>query len=209
MKYLKTFVSAILAGLCIGIGGVVFLSVDDKLTGSFFFTLGLFVICSMGFHLFTGKVCYVFQNDKTYNLSIPVIWGGNLVGTFAVAKLMLMTRAGGNISGKAQALCGIKLDDSYISLFVLGIFCNILIFIAVDGYKNIPYELGKYLSLFFGVIVFILCGFEHCVADMFYFSAAEMWSTEALLRLLVITFGNAVGGVFVPFVRDRISEKKE
>lgn len=57
-----------------------------------------------------------------------------------------------------------------MSLFILGIFCNLLIFVAVDGFKENPHEIGKYLSLFFGVSVFIICGFEHCVADMFYFS---------------------------------------
>ncbi|MCM1441307.1 MAG: formate/nitrite transporter family protein, partial [Roseburia sp.] len=95
----------------------------------------------------------------------------------------------------------------YLSLFILGVLCNILIFIAVDGFKNNPHELGKYLSLFFGVTVFILCGFEHCVADMFYFTAAGAWSADALVRLLVITLGNAVGGVLLPLCREWLKEK--
>ena len=52
-----------------------------------------------------------------------------------------------------------------------------------------------------GVIVFILCGFEHCVANMFYFSAANMWSGKALLYMLVMTLGNACGGVIIPLCR--------
>ena len=200
MNYVKTLISAVLAGICIGIGGVVFLSVEDKLVGSFFFTTGLFVICTMGFHLFTGKVCYVLKNDRTYAFQLPVIWIGNLMGTTLVAKLVSMTRISG-IAQKAAALCDTKLSDSCISLFILGIFCNILIYIAVEGYGNIPHETGKYLALFFGVMVFILCGYEHCVADMFYFSAADMWSSEAVMRLLVITLGNVVGGVAFPICR--------
>jgi len=200
MNYIKTLISAVLAGICIGIGGVVFLSLDDKLAGSFFFTTGLFVICSMCFHLFTGKVCYVLKNDRDYALGLPVIWIGNLIGTSLVAKLVSFTRISG-IAVKAGALCETKLSDSLISLFILGIFCNMLIYIAVEGYGNIPHETGKYLALFFGVMVFILCGYEHCVADMFYFSLADMWSSGALVRLLVITLGNVVGGVAFPICR--------
>ena len=50
-------------------------------------------------------------------------------------------------------------------------------------------------------MVFILCGFEHCVANMYYFSVAGMWSGKTLLYLLVMTLGNAVGGVVFPVIR--------
>ena len=81
MKIGKTFVSGILAGISIAIGGLVFLSVENRVIGAALFTVGLFSVCSFGFHLFTGKVCYVFQNDKEYAIQLPVIWLGNLVGT--------------------------------------------------------------------------------------------------------------------------------
>ena len=78
---------------------------------------------------------------------------------------------------------------------------SILMFIAVDGFKNNPHEVGKYIGIFLGVTVFILCGFEHCVANMFYFSAANAWSGKALLYLLVMTLGNTCGGVSIPLCR--------
>ena len=98
-------------------------------------------------------------------------------------------------------LCQTKMDDQLLSLFLLGILCNIFIYIGVEGYRTITYEVGKYLALFFGVMVFILCGYEHCVADMFYFSVAGMWNGRSILCLLVITLGNAVGGIIFPLVR--------
>jgi len=206
--YNKTLMSAILAGVCIGIGGVVFLSLEDKVLGALFFTIGLFVICTMKFHLFTGKICYVFKNDKSYALQLPIIWIGNLIGTNLVARLVSFTRIVG-IAEKATNMCNTKLSDSYASLFVLGILCNMLIYIAVEGYANILHDVGKYLSLFFGVAVFILCGFEHCVADMFYFSMADMLGTDGVfIRLLVITLGNAVGGVFFPLCRAYLEKSK-
>ena len=73
--------------------------------------------------------------------------------------------------------------------------CNVMIYIAVDGYNKIEMEIGKYASLFLGVMVFIICGFEHSVADMFYFWVRGGYTMDMVVRLLVITFGNAVGGI--------------
>lgn len=209
MHRLKTFVLGIAAGIMIAIGGTVSLASDVKVIGALFFTVGLFVICTFGYNLFTGKICYVFERDKNYALDLPIILVGNFVGTFAVALINSLTRFGPMLTEKAIALCDPKLSDSLLSLFLLGIGCNILIFVAVDGFARIENAVGKYLSLFFGVMVFILCGFEHCVADMFYFSMAGAWSWDTLLRLLVIVLGNAVGGVLMPLLRMWISRSKK
>lgn len=200
MGSLKTFLYAVMAGVCISIGGTVFLSVENKTVGALFFTVALFTICTFGFNLFTGKVSYLFENDRKYAADVALIWVGNLVGTWGSSLLISATRIG-SISERAADMCQVKLNDSLFSVFILAIFCNLLIFIAVDGYKNNPHEVGKYLSLFFGVMVFILCGFEHCVANMFYISMAGMWSGKALLFILVNSAGNAVGGWIIPLLR--------
>lgn len=206
MKHVKILVSAILAGICIGLGGVAYLSVENKVVGAVLFTVGLFTICTFRLHLFTGKVAYIFQQDKAYARTIPIIWVGNLIGTWLVGFLMQGTRAD-NIVERAAALCQIKLDDNLLSLFILGIFCNMLIYIAVDNFNNNPHEIGKYLALFLCVVVFVLCGFEHCVADMFYFSIARMWSVDAVVCILVVTLGNVVGGVLFPLTRRWMSKE--
>ena len=207
MKYLKLFLSAVLAGVSIAIGGTVSLMVGGGVLGAALFTVGLFTVCCFGFHLFTGKVCYVFENDRSYALGLPVIWLGNLAGTYLTALLEGLTRHGPKLREAAAALCAAKLDDSLLSLFLLGLGCNILIFIAVDGYGKNPHQLGKYLSLFFGIMVFILCGFEHCVADMYYFSMGGVWSGAVLGRLLIITLGNCAGGVLLPLARRAVRGK--
>ena len=201
MNYLKTFVGAILAGMSIAIGGLAFLSVDNKVVGATLFTVGLFTVCTMGFNLFTGKVCYVFDRGRSYALGMPLIWAGNFAGAWLTASAERLTRVGPALQEKAAAMCEVKAGDSLLSLFILGIFCDILIYIGVDGYNNNPHEVGKYLALFFGVTVFILCGTEHCVADMYYFSVAGMWNGHTLLCLLVISLGNAFGGVLLPLLR--------
>ena len=202
MNYLKTFIGAVLAGMSIAIGGLVFLSVDDRVIGSALFTVGLFTVCTMGLNLFTGKVCYVLQNNRDYALALPIIWIGNLAGTGLIALFASLTRNAPALAEKAAGMCQTKLNDNLISLFCLGILCNILIYIGVEGFKNIPHEIGKYLALLFGVMVFILCGTEHCVADMFYFWIAGAWSARAVVCILIITLGNAVGGVIFPVLRD-------
>lgn len=201
MKRVKTFLSGILAGICIAIGGTVFLSLDSKIAGSFFFTAGLFTICTFGLHLFTGKVCHVFEKGGDFALDLPVIWLGNLVGTGIMALAERYTRIGPALEKKAVEICEAKLGDSLGSIFLLAVFCNILIYIAVENFNQNPHEVGKYLALFFGVVVFILCGFEHCVANMYYFSVARMWSGRTLLYLLAMSLGNAVGGVLFPLAR--------
>lgn len=205
MKTMKLFLSALLAGISIGLGGVVFLSVESKVVGAFLFAVGLFMVCTFGFHLFTGKVCYVFQNGKDFALGLPVIWLGNLCGTGLTAGCVALTR-NAVIAERALALWQTKLGDNLCSLFSLGILCNIFIYVAVEGYNKNPHELGKYLSILFGVIVFILAGTEHCVADMFYLWMSGAWCGRAVVSLLVITAGNAVGGVLFPVIRSYINK---
>lgn len=201
MEKLKTFAFAVLAGTCIAVGGAAYLSVESKLIGALLFTVGLFTVCTFGLNLYTGKVCYVFENKAGYLLDVIIIWLGNLVGTWLAAQAYLATRIGEAMAVKASALCEVKLGDDIVSIFILAIFCNVMIFIGVDGFKRNPHEVGKYLALFFGVVVFIICGFEHCVANMFYFSVAGVWSAKTFGYLLVMTLGNAVGGVILPLIR--------
>ena len=195
MSNKRVFISAILAGICIGIGGTVYLSLDNKVLGSLFFTIGLLTICSHGLHLYTSKVCYIFDYDSKYKLQVTMIWTGNLIGTGLVAFLVRMTRLAEKLVSAAEKLCSTKLADEYISLFILGMLCNVMIYIAVDGYNKIEMEIGKYSSLCLGVMVFIICGFEHSIADMFYFWVKGGYTVEVIVRLLVITAGNAVGGI--------------
>ena len=75
----------------------------------------------------------------------------------------------------------------------------------LDSFKSAPHELGRYLALIFGVMVFILTGTEHSVADMYYFSAAGiLFRGDSLVCILTITLGNACGGVFIPLVRKAV-----
>lgn len=207
MEKFRIFLSSILAGMAIAIGGIANLTLENKVAGAIFFTAGLFTVCVFGFHLFTGKVCYVFENKAGYIIDLAVIWLGNLAGAVITGFLILQTRISG-INEKAITMVSGKLSQSPLSVFILGIFCNIMIYIAVEGYRSCKHEIGKYLAIFFGVTVFVLCGFEHCVANMFYLTMANAWDQKALLFLLINTAGNIVGGMLIPGIRLVINKDK-
>lgn len=197
----STFIKAVLAGFCIGVGGDVFLALlaTNKPLGAILFSVGLFTICTHGLNLFTGKACYILDNKPSYHLTLVVIWIGNLVGTWIMSLFVSLTRLAPSFAAAAQMLTAAKNADSLLSLFFLGAICNVLIYIAVEGYKNNPHEFGKYLALILGVSVFILIGSEHSVADMFYYAVAgELFKGDAILRLVVISLGNVFGGLLIP-----------
>lgn len=197
---INILVRAFLTGIAIGIGGTVFLSCESKVVGAALFGTGLFVILTFGFYLYTGKVGYIVENKLNYAGEVALIWVGNFIGTFTMAKLILLTRIAG-ISAKASSMCQVKMNDSLGSIFILAVFCGILMFIAADGYKKIEHSVGKFLAIFLPVIVFILSGFEHCIANMFYFSIASAWNTSSLGYLMIMTLGNAAGGMLIPLCR--------
>lgn len=197
-KYVDYVIKGIYAGMMIGIGAVVLLSNSNNVLGAFFFSIGLLMICMYGMNLYTGKVGYILINkfDYVYELFLSLI--GNFIGTFIVGRLVLLTRISG-ISEKANAISMVKLNDSLLSIFILSIFCGMLMYIAVNNYKKVNNDFGKYLSIFMCVMVFILCGFEHCIANMAYFTIGGVWSFDALLCLIIMILGNSVGSIVIAF----------
>lgn len=199
-RIIDVFLRAVMTGFAIGIGGSVYLSCDNKYMGAFLFGTGLFVILSFGFNLFTGKVGYAVENKPSYIIDLILIWLGNLTGTAIMGGMILCTRIA-SIGEKAAEICSVKFNDNLLSIFILAIFCGMLMFIAADGFKKIENPVGKMLAVFLPVMAFILSGYEHCIANMFYFTIAKVWSANTVLYLLVMTMGNAVGGMFIPFVK--------
>lgn len=206
-RILDIFLRAVMTGFAIGIGGAVYLSCENNYLGAFLFGTGLFVILTFGFNLFTGKVGYAVVNKPSYIIDLIIIWFGNLAGTLIMGNMLEFTRISEKISEKATAICEIKFNDNLLSIFILAIFCGMLMFIAADGFKQIKNPLGQMLAVFLPVVVFILSGYEHCIANMFYFTVAGVWSFNTVLYLIVMTLGNAVGGMFIPLMRKGFAEK--
>lgn len=194
----RIFLKAAAAGITIGIGGAVYLTLENRVIGAMLFGVGLYTIVLNGLFLYTGKVGYLIsaKDKKAYILQLIFTWLGNFAGTALAAAAISATRIR-NLRRTAEVICKTKLADTPHSILILAVFCGILMYVAVDGFR----EKGNPLILFFCVTVFILCGFEHCIANMFYFSLAEAWSLRAVIYLLLMTLGNSVGGILLPLVK--------
>ena len=191
----KFLLKSILAGVMIAIGGTINLTIGG-LAGSILFAIGLFMIVVNGYNLYTGKIGYLFDNGKKYVVELIITLIGNLIGTLSCGYILLLTRYGEKIQNIAVNICDIKLNDTWYSIFILSIFCGMLMYLAVNLYKELK-DCGKYIAVFICVCVFILCGFEHCVANMYYFSVANMWSINTFLYLLIMILGNSVGSLII------------
>ncbi len=190
---------AIAGGFMIGIGGSVYLACDIKYIGAFLFALGLLTICEFGLGLYTGKVGYIIKEKGGYRREVLVTLLGNAVGTFVCG---LLVSAAKPYSENAVAICLTKLEADVVSALISAFFCGILMFIAVRMYKR-GTGAAKYLGIFTAVPAFILSGFEHSVANMFYFSAARIFNLQVLGFILVYVIGNALGAFAIAlFDRD-------
>lgn len=197
-KYVDSLLKGVYAGFMIGIGTIAFLSLENKVLGSFFFSIGLLTICMYAMNLYTGKVGYILINKIEYIYELLLGLLSNFIGTFIIGKLILLTRVS-NINEKALSLVNIKLNDNLLSIFILSIFCGILMYIAVNNYKKVGTEIGKYIGIFMCVMTFILCGFEHCIANMAYITIANAWSWKALLYVLIMILGNSFGAILIAY----------
>jgi formate/nitrite transporter FocA (FNT family) len=137
----------------------------------------------------------MFENDRRFKANLILIIIGNFIGCLIVGLSMHSVAAENVASAKLAAF------DPFVTL-MKGVFCGMLMFIAADSYKR-----GKGLiPTFFCVPVFILGGFEHSIADMFYFCAAGAFNIDSLVFILVVIIGNAIGGVLIPLCRKYMYE---
>lgn len=203
---MKTFINAIIAGIAISMGGVIYLTLENHIAGSFLFSIGLFTIYTFGFNLYTGKVCYIANEKPSYLLTILIVYIGNFVGTVGAGIVFRHTKLA-KLIDHTRELVNMKLSDTLFSTFIMAVMCGIMMCTAVIGYQTIKDGIGRYLSLVLPVMVFILSGYEHSIADMFYFTMGNAWSAKAFLYILVISAGNLVGGSLIPLAKKYLSEE--
>lgn len=176
----------VLAGIFIAIGGTVYLTVEVKALGACLFALGLLTVILQKYSLFTGKIGYVSQKGDALPLALMLI--KNIIGAEAVG-----TVSSTLVAANAAALVKSKLAKTLPDVFIAAVFCGILIYAAVELFSKNRHP----LLVIMPIMIFILCGFEHCVADAFYFAAAGIFNLRALVFMLVCIAGNAVGSIAV------------
>ena len=209
MDILQKISDGILSGLLISIGGAVFLScMGDglpygKYIGAFFFSTALLCICIKGYSLYTGKIGYILSKHSKEDLSVLLLGLlGNALGTIACGYLLAVTFPA--LKETAFELCKLKLAQGYGFGLLRACFCGVLVYLAVDIYRNEKSVLG----IIFCIPVFILSGYEHSIADIFYFAASGIASIEAFGYLVMILLGNSIGALVIPALKSfRKTEK--
>lgn len=183
---------SIAAGMLIGISSILYLLIPDKIIGALLFSTALLIICTFQMNLFTGKIGYI----HTF-YSIPemlLIYFGNLIGSSIVS--LTMRFANSTLNEKATILMQEKVANPLWASLFLGFFCGCLMYFAVESYKLSKSALGIILC----VSAFILCGFEHCIADINYCLMAVSGVRQALYEympfILTVTIGNTFGAMF-------------
>lgn len=190
MTCLKDLVSGVLSGVMISIGGSVFLASDNKLAGAILFCVALLCICMRGYSLFTGKIGFI-PKDHSKSAISALLLGllGNLLGTVAYGYLMRLANM--PFCETAVTVCNGKLAQSVVSCLVRAMFCGVLMYMAVSIFR----EKKSVLGILFCIPVFIMSGFEHSVADMYYFAASGIVSMKAFGYLWLVIAGNAIGAM--------------
>lgn len=195
MSFKQPFFSGICSGIMLGIGGTVYLSCDNKYVGAVLFSVALLSICFMGMYLYTGKIGFLGEKfDPKSLVELASGISGNFLGATLFGLAVSFARPG--LVSAAQASCSAKLDNGMLRAFALGAMCGILMYAAVKIFKESKSPLG----VLFCIPVFILCGFEHSIADMFYFSLAGMINLCYPAFIISVIAGNSAGAIALAFL---------
>ena len=190
---IKLFRSAVFAGIAIGTAGFGFLAAGlqssyGSLAGAVLFSFGLLTVVGYKLKLYTGTAGFIKKNETA---DLFMILLGNIIGCLCMALLSRMSPL--DIQAAAQKILELRLGTGPLKCALLAIGCGFIMTTAVHFARQ-----GQYLPLLFGVPLFIVCGFPHCVADAFYFLCvpfafikAHFWAVIGLYPCLVI--GNLVG----------------
>ena len=196
-KYINVFISSLLAGIMIVIGATIYLMIKEinVIVGSLFFALGLFTIIHYKLHLYTGKVGFLLDNKKSYLLELLVCLLGNMVGVILLSSMIKLSRIGTSLETICIPMVNLKQNDNLLSIFIMSFMCGIMIYLAVIGHRDSEYPLGKVLFCFLSVSVFILCSFDHCIANAVYYTYAGEFGLKVILYFIVMIIGNGIGSI--------------
>ena len=235
MPKLKLFVLAMFAGAFVALGAAFFTVVMgdaslgfavQRLLGGLVFCLGLELVLLCGAELFTGNALMVLGKASgkigwrgiVYNWAM--VWLGNFAGALLMVALVfgsnLQGLNGGSVGDTMVALAVGKIAPAWGTLFCKGVLCNMLVCLAVWIGFGARTTVDKVIGVILPVSAFVVMGFEHCVANMFFLpmglaakaagfgtavAGADALTVNGMLyNLSAATLGNIVGGVLIVVV---------
>lgn len=205
---LFNFLKGILAGLAIGLGGFLYILMVHfvegelgKILGSILFAVGLFLVCTFKLSLYTGKIGIVYEGKQTtdFYISLPVMLIGNAIGAFALGYLCFFIFKNTDIMDTVNNTCSIRTTlnsfNDYLSCIVKSILCGTCVYLAVKCFNRDRLRpLGISLLVFF-VFLFVYCGFQHCIANMFYFGFGNHINGYTFINLALVILANSIGPI--------------
>ncbi len=199
-----------------------------RVLGGLVFSLGLVLVIVAGAELFTGNslIVMAWASKKVSSLSLLrnwiIVYIGNFVGSLLTAGIMMLTGqygfGNGAVGLNVLAIGEAKTSLGFVQAIALGIFCNALVCLAVWLCLSARSTTDKILAIIFPITAFVACGFEHCIANMYFIPKALFlksiapnsfwmkigktsadfpnltWSNFFLDNLLPVTIGNIIGG---------------
>lgn len=223
-RLLAFLVGAAMAGAYIGFGDVLMFTAGAHIDPAWahlvmgiVFSSALTIVVFAGSELFTGTAMYMPLAALTGKATLAdmvavwcVAWIGNLVGALLFAWLIYFAGGGvllGDGSSSFFSIVSAKMSAGSVPLIARGILCNWLVCLAIWMAGRTDNAAAKVMLIFWPITIFVACGFEHSVANMFTFSLAliadhpaNVTLAGAVHNLIWVTLGNLIGGaVFVAF----------
>jgi len=181
LNIVKNFKQSVIAGVLIGFGVIINLLTTPPILGATLFSFGLLAIIQLQIPLYTGKIGFAINKiSQPYIL----IFIGNCLGILLVVTMYACANI--EFSNILIQIATVKFSKSLLSMLLYGCLCGFLIHIAVKC--KIP------IITVGAIIIFILIGSEHCIADAPYLYVIHSW--DALLKWLLVVFGNSIGAMF-------------
>lgn len=181
---MKNKIQSILAGILIGIGAYAYVSISNLYIGAFIFSLGLISVFVLEAKLFTGKIGNLNKTNWKEMIEILLF---NVVGMLIICLLAAPNEV---LRSKCAEITENKMDRTFLQALVNSIMCGVLIQLAVElKTKN------NLLTTILCVIAFILCGFEHCIANVFYYICDGVFMWKAIIYFIIYILGNSIGAI--------------
>ncbi|HIZ44667.1 MAG TPA: formate/nitrite transporter family protein [Firmicutes bacterium] len=215
------FIAAMLAGMFVGFGALISQCIGYamtaagaagavKITTAFVFASALSLVVMAGSELFTGNNFVMasasMKKEVPWSDTIKLwifCYIGNLVGSFLIAVLFHFTKVPtGDLGAYFANTAATKASGDILDLFFKGIMCNICVCLAVWCGTKMKSESGKLIMITWCIMIFMVCTFEHSVANMTYFSigildpnGVAISGSGIAANLIAVTLGNMVGGI--------------
>ena len=194
MNVLNVLKSSVVAGICIGIAGIGFLATRD-IIGSVLFAFALLSVVAYKLYLYTGTAGFIKKGELPLLL---LVFAGNIAGCLLMSLLARLSPM--PLQESAQNILEGRLAMGPLHGGLLSIACGFIMTTAVTFARK-----GNNFPLLFGVPLFIICGYPHCMADAFFYLCVplDFWMANlgSILGFYVsIVLGNFIGCNFYRMV---------